>query len=752
MKSSRCPTDIRVREGSNRVSTSRISTRQTINRLCNVGHIGMVAAPRGASILVKTSLLVVVLLAQAWWPGPVMGQGSRKDDIVLGPRGNPVAGASVAVCIQPASTSTVPCSPLANLYSNAALTVPIANPVTADGLGNYHFYAAPGKYTLQFYSSQLNTTVLPDVILPNDPLNPTVTTVTTTGAITALSMALSGNLTVGGSVNVTGNLVAPNVAGKPVASDAICYVSPTGNDSNDGLSLGSDHAKRTIMDGCYESLPSTGGSIHNTEGALASSTPGQGIWIMGPSDPNYSSPPAGWHKAKSGAVNFIGDAGATLGSNSNYGGRTTIVCGSAADLVHPCVWISSTGSAINFSNQSYTFPGRAALIGVCSNNSTINCNTSGIAFFNDNFAVADVAGNGPTITIASSSALWINFYHSGCQGTDDQNTPTNDNAQCVLIDGRGNAGANLISFYHFNTQLGGIKVYPGSSSGGIFVDTMTCESIYGAACVWFTATNNSQFSHLRDVNTADSPLNATAYAVEVDGNGPPGAVECDGCAPGISPNGTGFTGTIGPMIAPVGTSQGLSSSVISPTRLNQSGFMSGNHVGMPARVIGRVDTARSLGAPTAVPYSNLASQLPGAWTTRGAGNVTITGGKLFYRDGTSNAGRVTSSSGAAFAFFADTNQTYAVGDILIYGSWYRSVTSNGYQGGTPIGQSAVSGCASFTDISVQGGASSGSSQFGFIAGDGQWEWGYRVLKTTTIVTNPCLPGRDPGWKPARSPR
>ncbi len=708
--------------------------RAAILAVLNAARQRLAALKGGATFFKGAAAVGCLLTSLLAGASPLHAQGTRKDDIVLGPRGTPVAGATVAVCTQPANTSTKPCTPLANLYSNSALTLPIANPITADGLGNYHFYAAPGKYTLQISGSQLTTTVIPDVILPNDPMNPTVTTVTTTGAISALSMALSGNLTVGGSVSVTGTLLAPNVAGKPSTADSICYVSAAGNDLNDGLSWGT--AKLTIM-ACYDALPLAGGTIYNTNGVAATSTAGQGIWIMGPGDPNFASPPVGWRKAKSGAVNFIGNAGVTLGTNSNFGGRTSIVCGSAADLNHPCVWISATNSTMNFSNHNYAFPGRAALLGVCSDNSTITCNTSGISFFNDNFAVADVPGNGPTITITSSSALWINFYYSGCQGTDDQNTPANDNAQCVLIDGRGNAGANLISFFHFNTQLGGIKVYPGSSSGGIFVDTMTCESLFGGACVWFTSTSSAQFSHLRDVSSADLALNSTAYNVQVDGNGPAGSVECDGCAMGIVPNGTGFGGNIGPMIAPAATSQLLSNSTVSPTRMSQSGFMSGSQVGIPARVIGRVDDARSLGAPAAVPYANLASQLPSAWGTRGAGNITIAGGKLFDRDGTTNAGRVTSSSGAAFAYFADINQTYAAGDILIYGAWYRSVTANGYQGGSPIGQNALGSCATFTDISGQGVTSAGSSQFPFISGDGQWEWGYRVLKTTTVPTNPC---------------
>ena len=54
----------------------------------------------------------------------------------------PVPGASIRVC-QSGSTG-VPCSPLANVYSNAALTVALGNPFKSDSKGNYSFYIAPG--------------------------------------------------------------------------------------------------------------------------------------------------------------------------------------------------------------------------------------------------------------------------------------------------------------------------------------------------------------------------------------------------------------------------------------------------------------------------------------------------------------------------------------------------------------------------------------------------------------------------------
>ena len=137
------------------------------------------------------------------WPGvvaPAHAQGSRKDDIVFNSRGIPLAGATVRVCAMPASGQ--PCSPLALIYSDAALTQALANPTTTDGLGNYFFYAAPGKYEIEISGPQVTTKQIPNVILPNDPSSPTFS------GISAFSLNLSGNLTVNGNTSVIGNLAS----------------------------------------------------------------------------------------------------------------------------------------------------------------------------------------------------------------------------------------------------------------------------------------------------------------------------------------------------------------------------------------------------------------------------------------------------------------------------------------------------------------------------------------------------------------
>jgi hypothetical protein len=151
------------------------------------------------------ALLMLALHLSHGIVSPAHAQGSRKDDIVFNTRGIPLAGATIRVCAMPASGQ--PCTPLAQIYSDAALTQALANPTTTDGLGNYSFYAAPGKYEIEVSGPGITTKQLPNVILPNDPSSPTFSSVNTS-AINAFSLNLSGNLTVSGNTTVVGNLAS----------------------------------------------------------------------------------------------------------------------------------------------------------------------------------------------------------------------------------------------------------------------------------------------------------------------------------------------------------------------------------------------------------------------------------------------------------------------------------------------------------------------------------------------------------------
>src|SRR5579859_1136988 len=108
------------------------------------------AQPGHSRAITMTFFWALVALALHVVPGAVgtaHAQGSRKDDIVFNSRGVPLAGATVRVCAMPASGQ--PCTPLALIYSDVGLTQALSNPTSTDGLGNYSFYAAPGKYEIE---------------------------------------------------------------------------------------------------------------------------------------------------------------------------------------------------------------------------------------------------------------------------------------------------------------------------------------------------------------------------------------------------------------------------------------------------------------------------------------------------------------------------------------------------------------------------------------------------------------------------
>ena len=129
-------------------------------------------------------------------------QGSRKDDVVFGPGGHPVPGATVTVC--QASATGTPCAPLASIYTDATLTVPAANPLQTDGIGNYHFYAPAGRYVVQISGPGISGTLTyRDVILAPD-----VSSSSSGNNISAFGLTLGGNLSVAGNATVNGTLTS----------------------------------------------------------------------------------------------------------------------------------------------------------------------------------------------------------------------------------------------------------------------------------------------------------------------------------------------------------------------------------------------------------------------------------------------------------------------------------------------------------------------------------------------------------------
>jgi hypothetical protein len=186
-------------------------------------------------------------------------QGVRKDDIASSNVGSYMVVApfaSVRVC-QNGATG-LPCSPLAPVYSNSALTNALQNPFPADASGNYFFYALPGTYMIQV-TTVGGTYSQPDQTLPNLP-----SVVTTTFNYISVPFSSIANFSfVPNSMFqmvLTGNVTGSTLSGAPVpgatAMFSICEDAVGGHSFSfpSGFVLPSGFALNTTANACNNLL------------------------------------------------------------------------------------------------------------------------------------------------------------------------------------------------------------------------------------------------------------------------------------------------------------------------------------------------------------------------------------------------------------------------------------------------------------------------------------------------------------------
>jgi len=107
------------------------------------------------TIKTLTSVVLLSTLAAA--------QGIRRQADVIVSGGFP--NATVRVCTEPATG--VPCSPIANIFSDPGLTQAISNPLTTDANGNYAYFGAIGQtYHEQITGNGLQEYDVPYITLP----------------------------------------------------------------------------------------------------------------------------------------------------------------------------------------------------------------------------------------------------------------------------------------------------------------------------------------------------------------------------------------------------------------------------------------------------------------------------------------------------------------------------------------------------------------------------------------------------------
>lgn len=510
---------------------------------------------------------------------------------------------------------------------------------------------------------------------------------------------------------------------KPAASEAIQFVSRTGNDRNDGLSWGS--AKLTVY-AAYQTLPSTGcnfgphcgGTIYLGDditwgGPIA----GQGLRIIGAHDPNFASPPSGWLKER--AVSIICAASGAWDSTAAV--PMCYVSGNSAS--QPPMWISGNTAPMLFRGiKNQTGSGSVLAMdsnGVFENNAGVTNLTFEYCAFDE---TTSISTNGPGLRIGPNS--FENYFYKSVFDGNPNAIGGTETRQALVADAGGSSNNNSGQIYLIDSHLnsGAFESNPnGLGSTGAVVTNLICEGqTDGRGCVWITTTSANSFYNLSNIWSADAfPANA---AVEVDGNGPPDAVTVNGA-----------NGVTGPMIFDGLSPVGISSLIISPNRGHEVGFLSGH-------VLGQTDAARRGFSPVAVRFANLAKTSPSSWTTSGRFGMVTTG--IRAPDGTIGAGTCSSTSGQQNCYFYNANETYGVGDIIILGIWARALNAAGFASSHVLSFSTpFCNRCKFRDISGQALFSGYVDQF--IRGDGEsggppseWEWYWTVLKVSASSDRP----------------
>ena len=500
--------------------------------------------------------------------------------------------------------------------------------------------------------------------------------------------------------------------------DGVRFVSPSGSDSNDGLSWGSAMATvytaLTSLPGGRRTPPTSGsGTVYVADGAKANPIPGAGVWLMAPKDPNYQNPPPGWLRSNGAALRIEGVGKGNYGPNGHRV-RAKLEAGGNGDTKHPGIWLSQTQSPIEFLNLAIAYPGRPIVIGECSNQLRGGrCGVSSVTLENLSTSPMTVAGMGPSIDITGGS-FWLflrdisaggNAYHaSGGRMTNA--------AAAILIDGNGNSGNGLIQMRDMNLAGGGVKFIPGTNGGSLYIENLTEEGDFVQSippAVWFTDYSGFVDAAVSNIQIADEGPTA-APAVLNEGSGP-------------GPLVAGTVGVIeGPAVVLSQYNNTLRNQAISPLLQNQSGFFNGY-------LVGESDLARRLGTMVAVRFENRANTDPRTWTaTNFSGKVSVSPGKADPFGG-NQAGEASATTAAQEALYltgacSASEFTPLPGDWIVGGVWVKS-SAGGYSG-SPTNAIALTYCGNPTPV-----YSFSTSRGGQIRGDGQWQWHWIASKITS---------------------
>jgi hypothetical protein len=282
------------------------------------------------------------------------------------------------------------------------------------------------------------------------------------------------------------------------------------------------------------------------------------------------------------------------------------------------------------------------------------------------------------------------YAQNGPNATSTGGKASSDRAQVAVLNPSSGPGVGLIFFENSFFGGGGIRLYPGSSSG-VFVNTLFQENGYapplhvsGCPGGW----------GVRVINVMSADRWTALPGLRMDNVSP-------AC---VNPAVAETTSVDGP--AYLGGSAGPLSPLVLPDAMGQSGIYAG-------RVFAQADTPRRAFGPVAARYLNLANQLPSSWRVGGACNG-VAGVPAQAPDGTMNAGTISRSSGNVNACFHISKVVLNVGDWIMGGVWARSERFNGFSRSAAL----VFSCAGCTLSNGKDYVAPPAT----IGGGGEWQW------------------------------
>jgi len=131
----------------------------------------------------------------------------------------PAPGATVTVCNYPVTNGQIPCTNLAQIYGGPTNSVVMSNPITADGNGNFAFWAPPGNYVLTITGSDIvpyAETITLSSVSSSNPLPMTI-------VVPAATMSFPGTNSAAYSILLNQNVTSTSISGTPQNGNLIKF-------------------------------------------------------------------------------------------------------------------------------------------------------------------------------------------------------------------------------------------------------------------------------------------------------------------------------------------------------------------------------------------------------------------------------------------------------------------------------------------------------------------------------------------------